>query len=274
MPAFIQEKDFADGVDKPLTLGGAISMNILLKLTGSIACYKACHVISRLVQKGHRVQVVASSSALRFVGETTLEGLTGQPVFTEVFARTHMMDHIHLNRSNDMVLVCPATAHFINKASKGLGDDLLTTLFLSHDFHKPYVVVPAMNSFMYRHPVTQDSLKALAKMNVDVLPTDRGTLACGEVGEGKLLDPEKILHHLEKYISPTSDAEQPAGWDDLRNGLRKPAGGRPAERPAGGRYAERLAAERFAERPADDLRDGLRNDLLICGKTTPGKTKF
>ena len=115
-----------------------------------------------------------------------------------------MMDHIHLNRSNDMVIVCPATAHFINKAAKGLGDDLLTTLFLSHDFHKPYVMVPAMNSSMYRHPVTQDSLRALAKMKVDILPTDRGTLACGEVGEGKLLEPEKILHYLEKYIPLTS----------------------------------------------------------------------
>ena len=118
-------------------------------MTGSIACYKACNLISKLVQNDYDVQVVASASALHFVGNATLEGLTGKPVIHDLFQSGNIMDHIHLIRWCDLVITAPATANFINKISQGLGDDLLTTLFLAHDFKKPYLIAPAMNTSMY-----------------------------------------------------------------------------------------------------------------------------
>lgn len=106
----------------------------LVIMTGSIACYKACQVLSRLVQNNYEVQVVASASALEFVGNSTIEGLTGKPVISETHARGHAMDHIHLARWADLILVAPASANYINKIAQGVGDDLVTTLFLAHDF--------------------------------------------------------------------------------------------------------------------------------------------
>ena len=113
---------------------------VLVLMTGSIACYKACHILSKLQQlKNFEVKVVASKAALQFVGPATLEGLTSQEVFTdEVYTLGKAMDHIHLIREADLILVAPATANFINKMAQGLGDDLLSTLFLAHDFKKPF----------------------------------------------------------------------------------------------------------------------------------------
>lgn len=162
-------------------------------MTGSIACYKACQVISRLVQNNCDVQVVASPSALKFVGNATLEGLTGKPVISDMYAMGNVMDHIHLMRWANVILAAPATANFINKAAQGIGDDLVQTLFLAHDFKKPFLIAPAMNTSMYNHPVTQRSLKALKEMGIEILETGSGVLACGEEGYGKLLDPEIIL---------------------------------------------------------------------------------
>lgn len=162
-------------------------------MTGSIACYKACHVISRLVQNNCEVQVVASPSALKFVGNATLEGLTGKQVISDMYSPGNVMDHIHLMRWADLVLVAPATANFINKAAQGIGDDLVQTLFLAHDFKKPFLIAPAMNTSMYTHPVTQRSIKSLKEMGLEILETESGVLACGEEGYGKLLEPELIL---------------------------------------------------------------------------------
>ena len=177
---------------------------VLFILTGSIACYKACHVISRLVQGGADVQVVATPSALQFVGNATLEGLTGKPVISDMYASGNVMDHIHLMRWADLVLVAPATANFINKSAQGLADDLVGTLFLAHDFKKPFMLAPAMNTSMYMHPVTQGSIAKLKAMGVDILEAASGVLACGEEGYGKLLDPDLILQEV---------------WTKLKNSL-------------------------------------------------------
>ena len=170
---------------------------ILFQLTGSIACYKACFLISKLVQSNYDVQVVATESALKFVGEATLEGLTGKPVYSELWQAGKMMDHIKLNRWADLAIVAPATANFINSTAHGLGNDLLTTLFLAHDFSKPYLIVPAMNTAMYKHPSTQDSLLRLKSMGLQVLETREGVLACGETGYGRLLEPDLIFQEIE-----------------------------------------------------------------------------
>lgn len=190
---------------------------ILFQMTGSIACFKACQVISKLVQAGHEVQVVASPSALQFVGNATIEGLTGKPVVSDLFESGNVMDHIHLVRWADLILVAPASANFINKAARGVGDDLITTQFLAHDFKKPYLIAPAMNTMMYLHPATQSSLKVLREMGVEILETASGVLACGEVGWGRLLEPQLIVEEVEKRLGKTGSGNKaPSRSDRLK----------------------------------------------------------
>jgi phosphopantothenoylcysteine decarboxylase/phosphopantothenate--cysteine ligase len=180
------------------------SKNILFIFTGSIACYKACNVLSKLKQHGYNLKVVMSSSSQEFIGRATVEGLTGETPVTETFARGHVMDHINLARWADLVLVAPATANYINKIASGIGDDLLTTLFLAHDFSKPFLVAPAMNTKMYLHPVTQQSINKLKTMGVGILETASGVLACGEVGWGRLLEPDLIYLEVEAALADKS----------------------------------------------------------------------
>lgn len=173
---------------------------ILFMMTGSIAAYKAAHVLSRLKQSGHEIEVVATPSALQFVGEATIEGLTGRPVRSALFGTGVHMAHIDLIRWADLAIVCPATANTIGKLANGVGDDLLTTLFLAHDFKKPWLIAPAMNVAMYQHPLTQASLLKLQTLGCTVLGTGNGALACGESGEGRLLEPEVILSTIETNL--------------------------------------------------------------------------
>ncbi len=184
---------------------------ILFLMTGSIACFKACQVVSKLVQNGFEIQVVMSPSALQFVGAATLEGLTNKPVVSDLFAAGNVMDHIHLVRWADAILVAPATANFINKSSQGIGDDLLTTMFLAHDFKKPFMIAPAMNTSMYLHPVTQKSIKALREMGISILETASGVLACGEVGWGRLLEPDLIVEEVKKSLQAPLNGEKSVG---------------------------------------------------------------
>lgn len=179
---------------------------ILFKLTGSIACYKACNLISKWVREGHEVQAVASDAALKFVGVSTLEGLTGKPVSHDLYETGKQMAHINLVKWADFTVLCPGTANTINKFAQGLGDDLLSSLFLAHDFSKPYFIAPAMNTAMFRHPATQASISKLKSWGVHILPTGEGRLACGDVGEGKLLEPDLIADSIEQAL-----AKPPAG---------------------------------------------------------------
>jgi phosphopantothenoylcysteine decarboxylase/phosphopantothenate--cysteine ligase len=170
-----------------------MSSNVLFLLSGSIACYKACTVISRLAQAGVTVQTVATPAALRFVGTATLEGLSGRPVFTDVFESGRALDHIELARAADLALVCPATANTINRLAAGLGDDPVGTLFLAWELkQKPWLIAPAMNAMMWEHPATTASLATLRGWGVRVLDPVEGPHACGEGGPGRLMEPEQI----------------------------------------------------------------------------------
>jgi phosphopantothenoylcysteine decarboxylase/phosphopantothenate--cysteine ligase len=165
---------------------------ILFQLTGSIACFKACAVISRLVREGHEVKTACTPSALQFIGPATLEGLTGRPVYADVFEKKQSIEHIALSKWTDLAIVCPATANMMNKMAAGIGDDAVSTLFLSHDFAKPFLVAPAMNKNMWKHPATQKSVEILRGWGVDVLPVARGRQACGDEGDGRMLEPDAI----------------------------------------------------------------------------------
>ena len=173
---------------------------ILVIITGSIAAFKACSVVSKLKQKGYELEVVLSRSAIEFLGPSTIEGLTGKKPHVSMYEPGEVMEHIHLARWADLILVAPATAHFINSAASGIGDSFPTTLFLAHDFKKPFLVAPAMNTMMYLHPATQASLQKLKHFGVEILETASGVLACGETGWGRLLEPDLIVAEIEKYF--------------------------------------------------------------------------
>jgi phosphopantothenoylcysteine decarboxylase/phosphopantothenate--cysteine ligase len=175
--------------------------NIAFVLTGSVAGYKACDAISRLVQLGHRVRAVATESALRFVGVATLEGLTGECVLTDIFEPGAALEHIQVTRWADAVVVCPATANTLNRFAAGLADDLAGALFLAHDRSKPFLVAPAMNPAMWRHPATQESVARLGRWGVRFISVGDGRTACGEVGEGRLAEPADIVAAIEASLA-------------------------------------------------------------------------
>lgn len=170
----------------------------LVGITGSIACYKTCHLISQLVKAGHEVQVVATTSALKFVGEATLEGLSRRPVVSDNFSNGHMMDHITLARWADVFIVAPLTASHLSKFAVGASDDLLSTLVLAYERHKPMYLAPAMNATMYSHPATQANLHLLSSWGAKIIEPASGLLACGEDGIGKMAEPDSILDFIKQ----------------------------------------------------------------------------
>ncbi|MCJ7553282.1 MAG: bifunctional phosphopantothenoylcysteine decarboxylase/phosphopantothenate--cysteine ligase CoaBC [Ignavibacteriaceae bacterium] len=178
-----------------------LKSKILFKISGSIAAYKSAYLISKLVQNGFDVQTVVTTSSLHFIGKATLEGLTGKPVLIDQYEDGKMMSHINLMKWADLIILCPASANTINKMANGIADNLVTSLFLAHSWDKPYLIAPAMNTAMYKHPATQESLKRLKDWGVDILPTDSGHLACGDIGEGKLFDPDHIYDHIVDVLN-------------------------------------------------------------------------
>lgn len=176
--------------------------HILVLLSGSIAAYKACDVISRLVQRGHRVRTVATASALRFVGPATLEGLTGEAPATELFTPGAALDHIEWARWADLTLLCPATANTLNRAAAGIADDLTGALLLAHERSKPLLIAPAMNPAMWTHPATRASVERLEAWGARFIPVGEGRTACGEVGAGRLAEPADIVAAVEAALSP------------------------------------------------------------------------
>ncbi len=175
--------------------------NILWILSGSIACYKACEALSQLAQRGHRLRVVATEAALKFVGTATLEGLTREAVATDLFAPGDALAHIDLARQADLTIVCPATANTLNRLAAGIADDLAGALLLAHDWRKPLLIAPAMNPAMWSHPATVASVAKLQGWGARFVAVGEGRTACGEVGEGRLAEPEAIVAAVEAALA-------------------------------------------------------------------------
>ena len=173
---------------------------ILLQVTGSIAAFKAAALCSKLVQLGHEVEVILSEGAEHFIGAATFEGLTRKKVHTGLYDAGTMMAHIDLERWADLILLYPASANTLAKMANGQADNLITSLFLAHEFKKPYLVAPAMNQAMFKHPATQANLTRLASWGVQILAPAEGHLACGETGAGRLIEPEAMLEVLKQVI--------------------------------------------------------------------------
>jgi phosphopantothenoylcysteine decarboxylase/phosphopantothenate--cysteine ligase len=177
-------------------------VKVLLGVSGGIAAYKACELVRALVQRGHAVRVVATAHALEFVSPLALQTVSGAPVRSELFSPgdESQISHIELADWADVVVIAPATANVLAKLAAGIADDLLTTLCLAA--RAPLVVAPAMNVNMYRHPATQENLDRLAKRGVQFAGPDAGELACGWIGEGRLIDLEAIAAAAERAASP------------------------------------------------------------------------
>lgn len=179
------------------------SKNFVICITGSIATYKAAVIMSRLRQWGHNVQVVATESALEFIGNGTIEGLTDRPVLTGMFEKHHHKAHIALDKWADLILVYPASANTIAALRAGLANNLLQGLFLANNFQKPYWIAPAMNVNMLDHPATKENLKVLESWGSYIFPTGEGKLACGDTGRGRVIDPEFVLEKIKSEILAT-----------------------------------------------------------------------
>lgn len=176
---------------------------ILLAVTGGIAAYKGAAIVRHLTGLGAEVRVVMTAGACEFITPLTLEVLSGHPVVTELFRPGAESDigHIELARWPEMIVVAPATANVIAKMRYGFADDLLTTILLATTAQ--VLVCPAMNTQMLFHPATQENIAALrARRNTFILDPDAGDLACGEVGAGRLPDPDIIEDEITFLLEP------------------------------------------------------------------------
>lgn len=175
----------------------------VIGVTGSIAAYKSCDLISRLVKDGHEVKSIMTESAKKFIGPASLEALSQNPVAIDDFSNESFMSHIELGKWCDAAMVYPATAQTINSFANGIGQELLNSFFLAYDFKKPFHIAPAMNTRMLENPITKKSIKQLKKMGCHVLDSGAGHLACGEVGQGRLIDSEIAMNQLLSGMGKT-----------------------------------------------------------------------
>lgn len=164
---------------------------MVLGVGGGIAAYKVCELLRRLTESGHRVRVVPTADALRFVGEPTWAALSGQPVATGVWDEVHEVPHVRIGQSADLVLVAPATANLLAKAAAGLADDLLTNTLLTA--RCPVVFAPAMHTEMWEHPATQANVATLRSRGAIVLDPAVGRLTGADTGRGRLPDPAELF---------------------------------------------------------------------------------
>ena len=177
---------------------------LLLGITGGIAAYKAAELARLIMQEGIEIQAVMTESACQFLGTTTLQALTGNPVYTQLWddSMNNNMAHIDLSRAVDAILVAPASADFIAKIAHGLADDLLSTLCLARNC--PLMVAPAMNRQMLENPATRRNLATLQQDNITVLGPAYGIQACGETGMGRMLEPHELLVAVQNFFQPKS----------------------------------------------------------------------
>ena len=178
--------------------------NIVLGLTGGIACYKAAELARGLVKAGASCQVVMTEAARHFITPVTLQALSGKPVFTDQWDSriSNNMAHIDLSRHADAILISPCSADFMRKLVHGAADDLLSTLCLARPANVPLLVAPAMNVEMWDNPATQRNVVQLKKDGITLLGPAAGDQACGETGLGRMLEPEQLLELLSAFFQP------------------------------------------------------------------------
>ena len=175
---------------------------VLLGLTGGIAAYKSAELTRLLVKRGADVRIVMTEAATRFITPMTMQALSGQPVWTDLWDPrvADAMGHIELSRDRELIAVAPASADFIAKLASGLADDLLSSLCLAR--RCPLVVAPAMNVEMWQNAATQRNVARLAEDGVTLAGPAAGDQACGEIGLGRMLEPAQITAEIEALLAP------------------------------------------------------------------------
>jgi phosphopantothenoylcysteine decarboxylase/phosphopantothenate--cysteine ligase len=179
--------------------------NIVLGLSGGVACYKAAELCRQLVKAGATVQVVMTEAAEHFITPVSMQALSGRPVFGSQWdsRAPNAMAHITLGREADAVLIAPASADFMARLAQGRADELLSLLCLARPAERvPLVLAPAMNREMWAHPATQRNVAQLRADGAQVLDVGVGAQACGETGDGRMLEPHEIVAELRRVLSP------------------------------------------------------------------------
>jgi len=175
---------------------------VLLCLTGGIACYKAADLASKLVQSGAGVSVAVTEAAKHFIGPMTFLSLTGRQVYSSMWqaSERHDPQHLSLTEQADLMIVAPATANILAKMAAGLADDLVSALALSANGACDILLAPAMNTRMWQAPPTQANLRTLMGWGVHVIGPNEGRLACRTVGPGRMAEPTEILAQAAKLL--------------------------------------------------------------------------
>ncbi|TDB79373.1 bifunctional phosphopantothenoylcysteine decarboxylase/phosphopantothenate--cysteine ligase CoaBC [Micromonospora sp. KC721] len=181
-----------------------MSAEIVLGVGGGIAAYKACELLRLFTESGHRVRVVPTASALRFVGAPTWAALSGQPVADDVWSDVYEVPHVRLGQRADLVVVAPATADLLARAAHGLADDLLTNTLLTA--RCPVVLAPAMHTEMWEHPATVANVATLRSRGVRVIEPAVGRLTGADSGKGRLPDPAEIFAIARRALARGVDA--------------------------------------------------------------------
>jgi phosphopantothenoylcysteine decarboxylase/phosphopantothenate--cysteine ligase len=177
---------------------------IVLGLSGGVACYKAAELCRALTKEGASVQVVMTEAATHFIGQVTMQALSGRTVYTDQWDGrvANNMAHIDLTRDADAILVAPCSADFLFKLAHGATDDLLSTLCLARPNGVPLLVAPAMNVEMWEKPATQRNVARLREDGVCIFGPAAGSQACGETGMGRMLEPHELLEELVASFQP------------------------------------------------------------------------
>jgi phosphopantothenoylcysteine decarboxylase / phosphopantothenate---cysteine ligase len=191
-----------DATALPSVTGELAGRHLLLGVTGGVAAFKACELARELQRRGATVQVAMTDAATKFIGTATFQALTGRPVYTDAWDGRidNGMPHIDLSRGADAIIVAPATADFMAKVAHGLADDLLSTLVLARDC--PLLVAPAMNRQMWSAAATQRNVATLRADGVAVLGPGAGEQACGETGDGRMLEAQQLVEETIAFFAP------------------------------------------------------------------------
>ncbi len=179
--------------------------HIVLGLTGGIACYKAAELCRALIKQGATVQVVMSEAAAQFITPVTMQALSNRPVFDSQWdaRERNNMPHINLSREADAILIAPCSADFMAKLLHGRADDLLSLMCLARPIDSvPLLIAPAMNREMWAHPATQRNLAQLQADGATLLGVGSGFQACGETGDGRMLEPQELLEDVIAFFQP------------------------------------------------------------------------
>ncbi len=186
-------------------MGDLAGKHIVLGLSGGIACYKAAELCRAMVKEGATVQVVMTEAAAQFITQVTMQALSNRPVYGSQWdaREPNNMAHINLSREADAILVAPCSADFMAKLLHGGADDLLSLMCLARPIDRvPLLVAPAMNREMWTHPATQRNLAQMAADGAAVLGVGSGAQACGETGDGRMLEPAELLEDLVAFFQP------------------------------------------------------------------------